>query len=258
MRTWLVTVLACVVPVVAAGQSPPNERGPDDPIFVRWLDPKDPQDQTILHYWERAKRDQLTASELVDLGTMLHERGYPKDAVRTYKAALKTDSRLHEAWFRIGLVRHSQGEVDDARHAYRKCLKLLTGHGWCNFYLGLLEEQTGSPSKALDCYRRAFKFAPELADPMINPGLLYSDLYIGASLMHLDRERFADSLPMGYLEPNRVAAVRAQFEPTPTPTPTFTATSTASCSCRRPATTSTATSSTIRPAASATTAASSS
>jgi tetratricopeptide (TPR) repeat protein len=213
-----VLVAACLWSVVGAGQAPPNERGPGDPIFVRWLDPDDAGDRTILDYWQRAKSSQLSATQLVDLGTMLFHRGYPKDAVRMYRSALKIDSDLYEAWYRIGLVMHREGELDDARHAYRKCLKLLTGHGWCNFYLGLLEEQTGHPSKALDYYRRAFKFAPELADPEVNHDLLLSDVYLGAALMRNERERFTNTIPMGYLEPDQVEEVKSRYQPTPTPT----------------------------------------
>ena len=110
----------------------------DEPIFVRWLVADDPGDETIRNYWERAERDELGARALVDLGTMLFYRGYPKDAVRMYRRALDLDPELYEAWFRIGLAEHSQRELDNARQAYKRCLKQRPGHGWCNFYLGLL------------------------------------------------------------------------------------------------------------------------
>ena len=95
----------------------------DEPVFVRWLVPGDPGDETIRDYWERSERDELEAPALVDLGTMLFHRGFPKDAVRSYRRALDHDPELFEAWFRIGLVEHSQGNVYDARKAYKKCLK---------------------------------------------------------------------------------------------------------------------------------------
>jgi Tfp pilus assembly protein PilF len=215
---WAVVVVGCVCLVVAGAVAgdPPSEREPGDPIFIRWLEPEDPQDQTILDYWRRFDAGELSPTEIVDLGTMLFHRGYPKDAVRCYRAALKLDSGLYDAWFRIGMVKHHSYEIDDARYAYRKCLKLLTGHGWCNFYLGLLEEQTGHPSKALDYYRRAFKFAPELADPEYNTALLYSKLQLGASMQRIDQGRFVASAPIDYLDPDQVAEVRSRFEPTPT------------------------------------------
>jgi len=189
----------------------------DEPMFVRWLVMDDPGDQTIHDYWQRAEREELDPPALVDLGTMLFYRGYPKDAVRMYKRALDLDKDLYEAWFRIGLVEHSEGNLDNAQQAYKRCLKKLTGHGWCNFYLGLLEEQLGHSSDAMYHYRRAFKFAPELADPKVNPEVLSSSLVLGVHLQDQERRRFKDTLPMGYLEPAQVLRVKRQYEPTPTP-----------------------------------------
>jgi len=191
----------------------------DEPMFVRWLVMDDPGDETIRDYWERAEREELDPPALVDLGTMLFYRGYPKDAVRVFKRALDLDPDLYEAWFRIGLVEHSEGDLDSARQAYKRCLKKLTGHGWCNFYLGLLEEQLGHSSNALYHYRRALKFAPELANPRVNPEVIASKLMLGVQLQDQDRRRFNDSLPMPYLEPGKVERVRRQYEPTPTPEP---------------------------------------
>jgi len=190
-----------------------------EPMFIRWLNNDDPSDQAIKVYWEQVKTEETSPAQLVDLGTMLFYRGYPKDAVRMFKRALDKDKKMYEAWFRIGLVYHREGDLVAARRAYRKCLKELTGHGWCNFYMGMLHEQTGHPVEALNYYRRAFKFAPELTDPQVNPELLYTSLTLGASLRHSQRERFTQGLPMPYLEPERVAKLERSFMPTPTPQP---------------------------------------
>jgi hypothetical protein len=190
-----------------------------EPMFVRWLVADDPGDETIRVYWEQAELGELSAPDLVDLGTMLFYRGYPKDAVRIFQQALDLDPDLYEAWFRIGLAEHSQGNLNDAQQAYERCLKKLTGHGWCNFYLGLLEEQLGHSSDALYYYRRAFKFAPELANPKVNPEMMSSQLVLGAQLQEYDRRRFDAYLPMKYLRPKQVEKVESQFLPTPVPTP---------------------------------------
>jgi tetratricopeptide (TPR) repeat protein len=208
----LTGMLSMAVLLLAAANEPPEaSKRSKDPMFVRWLVPEDPGDEVIRFYWERTKQDKASAKELVDLGTMLFHRGYPKDAVRMYKRALDKDKKLYEAWFRIGLVEHREGNLRTARRAYRKCLKELTGHGWCNFYLGLLEEQTGHPSKALNYYRRAFKFAPVLADPKVNPEILYSKLDLGALLRRGERNRFSETMPFTYLQPGRVKQLRAVY-----------------------------------------------
>ena len=203
--------------VLVEGAQGSTDTRSDDPAFKSWMRPEDPGDQTILDYWERAEAGELEAAELVDLGTMLFHRGFPDDALTTYRQALDIDPGLYEAWFRIGFVKHRQGDVDAARQAYKKCLKRRPGHGWCNFYLGLLEEESRHPSKALEHYQRAFQHAPELADPAYNPEVLNSELSLAATLYHNEQERFVAVSPMTYLRPARVRQVRSQYAPTPTP-----------------------------------------
>ncbi len=208
--------LGLAVAMLAAGVS---WAGKDSPVFLAWLKPDDPGDQVIRVYWEKVDGGTATAREMVDLGTMLFYRGYPKDAVRLFRRALKLDKGLAEAWFRTGAVHHAQGELKKARRAYRKCIKLFPGHGWCNFYLGLCDEQLGKGSEAVRYYRRAYRFAPELMDPRVNPAVLYSKLQPGARVSTLRGRGFARQLPMAYLEADKVAEIRKRFEPTPVPEP---------------------------------------
>lgn len=191
-----------------------------DPIFVKWLVVNDPGDETIRVYWQRAEAGELSAAELVDLGTMLFYRGWPNDAVGYFKQAQKLDPELSEAWFRMGLVEHYSGDLAAARSAYKKCLKLQSGHAWANFYLGLLEEQNGDSAAAMEHFETAFKHAPELANPKINPEILSSKLQLGAQVQHFDSERFENTMPMPFLDPAAVRSTERQFiTPTPEPTP---------------------------------------
>jgi hypothetical protein len=187
----------------------------DEPIFVEWLVVDDPGDETILNYWQRAQAGELGAEELVDLGTMLFYRGWPNDAVNFFQEALELDPELSEAWFRTGLVKHHSGDLSGARSAYKKCLKKQSGHAWANFYLGLLEEQTGEGRAAMEHYEMAFKHAPELADPKVNPEILSSKLQLGAQVRHFDSERFEKIMPMPFLDPAALRKARRQVEKTP-------------------------------------------
>ena len=155
----------------------------------------------------------------VDLGTMLFYRGYPKDAIRMYRAALDLDKNLYEAWFRIGLVQHRAMEYEDARDAYKKCLKLLKGHGWCNFYLGLLEEQTNHPSKALEYFETAFRHARRSRTRGSTRRSCSPSSRSRPSIKQRARERFSEAYQMAYLEPWQVREVKSRYLPTPTPTP---------------------------------------
>lgn len=213
---WLAPALDAVAGDTEAGE-------PKPPVYVHWLVPGDPGDETIREYWERSRRGELSPAGLVDLGTMLFERGYPKDALEMYREALHRDKTLYEAWFRIGVVEHRAREYEDARHAYQECLDLMSGHGWCNFYLGLLEEQTGHPTKALEHFEKAYEHAPALADPKVNPEVLQSKLQVGAAVKQSSEERFTAAAPLAFLEPQQVQEVRQQYLPTATPSPTPTA-----------------------------------
>ena len=214
---WLVPAFDAVAGDTEAGE-------PKPPVFVRWLVAGDPGDETIREYWERSQRGELSPAGLVDLGTMLFERGYPKDALEMYREALHRDKRLYEAWLRIGVVEHRAREYEDARRAYKNCLDLMSGHGWCNFYLGLLEEQTGHPTKALEHFEKAYEHAPSLADPKVNPEVLQSRLQFGAAVKQGAESRFTKSAPLSFLEPEQVREVKQQYLPTPSPTPTPTVT----------------------------------
>ena len=61
--------------------------------------------------------------------------------------------------------------------------------------------------------------APELSDPSINPEVLYSKLAIGAMVRHHEGQRFSQGLPMAFLEPATVEAVRSRFVPDAAVTP---------------------------------------
>jgi tetratricopeptide (TPR) repeat protein len=192
----------------------------DEPDLPSWLVAGNPEDETIRYFWERADRGELDADSLVDLGTLIFDRGHPDEAIDFYKQALKIDSGMYEAWFRIGLVEHDRGDLDNAEQAYTRCLKKRPGHAWCNFYYGRLEEQLGHTAKAMEHYEAAFREAPRLADPAFNPEVLSSRLAMGAWLRYYDTYRFEQEIPMRLLRPDEVNAVRRSFEPAPGVEPT--------------------------------------
>ncbi len=63
-RAWL----KCLVGVALA-LSVVIEVRAKQPVFVSWLVADDPGDQTILHYWERYELEELSPTEMVDLGS---------------------------------------------------------------------------------------------------------------------------------------------------------------------------------------------
>jgi tetratricopeptide (TPR) repeat protein len=214
----LAVTSACVFAVII-GTAVGAGSASDETSIPNWLVAGDPVDETIRDYWERADRGELDADSLVDLGTLIFDRGHPDEAIVFYKQALKVDSEMYEAWFRIGLVEHTRGDLDNAEQAYSRCLKKRPGHAWCNFYYGLLEEQLGHPTKALKRYEQAFRKAPRLADPAFNPEVRSSRLALGARLTTYDEERFEEQMPMRLLRPDLVNEVLRSYEPSPVEDP---------------------------------------
>lgn len=213
LRAWCVLAV-CAGLAIGAGSAA------DEPDLPNWLVAGDPEDETIRYFWERAALGELDADSLVDLGTLIFDRGHPDEAIGFYQQALKVDSGMYEAWFRIGLVEHGRGDLDNAEQAYSRCLKKRPGHAWCNFYYGRLEEQLGHPAKAMERYEAAFREAPRLADPAFNPEVLSSRLAVGALLRGFDASRFEQEIPMRLLRPDAVNDVRRSFEAIPVVEPT--------------------------------------
>jgi hypothetical protein len=210
-RNRMTVAALCLVAVIVGGTVGAGS-DPGEVEFPGWLVPGDPTDETIRYFWERADRDELDAESLVDLGTLIFDRGHPDEAIDFYKQALKVDSDMYEAWFRIGLVEHTRGDLNNAEQAYSRCLKKRPGHAWCNFYYGLLEEQLGHSSNALKHYEMAFSKAPRLADPGFNPEVMFSRLAVAAKLRTYDVTRFEEMMPMRLLQPAQVNAIRRLYE----------------------------------------------
>ena len=58
-----------------------------------------------------------------NLGTAYEAAGDFDRAVSSYEAALRNDSRLGEAHYRIGLIMQKRKRVEDAKEQYQKALK---------------------------------------------------------------------------------------------------------------------------------------
>ncbi len=189
-----------------------------EPMFVRWLDPANPGDATILAYWGRVQSGEASPAETIDLGTMLFHRGFPNDAVDLYRRALDDDPALADGWLQLGLVEHAMGQTRAAERAYRRCLKHSPQQPWCQFYLGRLLEQTGRVQEALEHYRAALTIAPQLGNPELNPEVLRSELALGARIHAHEAQRFTDTAPLPFAEPDAVGKTLRSFLP-PTPVP---------------------------------------
>lgn len=58
----------------------------------------------------------------------LHQAGFIKEAETEYKAAVKSDSRVEEAWCNLGCIYNAQGEYTKALEALDKALAISQNH----------------------------------------------------------------------------------------------------------------------------------
>ena len=143
-----------------------------------------------------------------ELGALLVQKKFPKDAAREFERAINADSRFYPAWYNLGLVRASLGDRIGARRAFHRTVSLRKGHGPALFELGLMAEKSGDRESAIDYYAKAFKHNRELLDVRMNPRILESDVIDLALLKNYeaDKARISASFapaPSGYVQPQR-------------------------------------------------------
>src|SRR6185436_12326297 len=109
-----------------------------------------------------------------DLGQLLIEKGFPKDAETEFERAVNADSHFYPAWYNLGLLRMSRGDTVGARVAFGQTVRHKPGHSAALFQLGLMEEQRGHSEAAIEAYAKAFAINHALLDVRVNPRILDS------------------------------------------------------------------------------------
>jgi len=194
--------LAALAVVLALGATA------DGAVFERYLSPDRPEDRAILNYLALAEQGQANSNDLAELGVLLADKGFPKDAERYLEAAVKADKENVEALYRLGLVRQRMGKEGAAIRCYRKVVNQRPGHAYASFMLALSEEQRGRRDAAVYHYAKAYRHKPELANPQVNPLVIDSHLQSEAQLLRYQRDVAAASINV---PPVDTAAVRTMM-----------------------------------------------
>ncbi len=176
-RLALVAVAALATVGCAAVDDFRANRNPyENPFYVKYLNTGSQLDAEIQRTLE-AVRQNPGAPELHNaLGTLLMEKGFPKDAERELERAINTDRKYYPAWYNLGLVRASRGDELGARRAFGRTVALKPGHAAALFQLGLIEETRNHTDRAVALYAKAFGINPALLDVDVNPRILDSKL----------------------------------------------------------------------------------
>lgn len=198
------------------------------PFYAKYLDGSSPLDVRIQQTLDGLQANPQAASLHNELGALLVQKGFPKDAEREFERAIDSDRKFYPAWYNLGLARAAAGEETSARTAFRRTVRLKPGHPAALFQLGLIEEKAGNTTRAIDYYAKALKHNPKMLDVRVNPGVVNSRL-IHRALIKLYPRRHAEQsmrfqpAPPGYVD-RVIEAPSPQPKPeeiiTPAPPPT--------------------------------------
>jgi tetratricopeptide (TPR) repeat protein len=191
-------------------------------VFERFLSPNQPKDRAIMDYMALEQAGKATSTDLANLGVLILEKGFPNDAEHYLREALKLDEDNYEAAYRLGLVLQRQGHDFKAARYYKKVLKARPGYAEARFMLALAEERCGLRDAAIGDYVKAYRHAPDLANPDINPLVYDSHLQTEVGLMYYRETVKASTLKVTPIDPaavRQMMQVNAARAGTPVPEP---------------------------------------
>jgi predicted TPR repeat methyltransferase len=112
------------------------------------------------------------ATEMLDLGLVLHRQGRLVEAIVRYRQALNFRSDYAEAYYALGIAFQTQGSYEEAETNFRAAAQLKPADVEIHFALGSVLQQAGEIEAAKSAYGRALAIDPEHAKTYRNLGLL--------------------------------------------------------------------------------------
>jgi tetratricopeptide (TPR) repeat protein len=176
------------------------------PVYNRFLNTGSQLDRQILSTLDALRANPQSAPLHNDLGQLLLQKGFPKDAEREFERAINADSRFYPAWYNLGLVRAARGDYSGARRAFWRTTRIMKGHAEALFQLGMMEEKHGNRDTAIGFYAKAIRHNPAITDVRVNPLVLDSNLIHLALIENYDRDHVRQAgrylgTPAGYVPP---------------------------------------------------------
>lgn len=188
-------------------------------VFERFLSPESPTDRVIMQYMQLEKEGKATSMDLANLGVLILEKGFVHDAEAYLRKALALDENNYEASYRLGLVLQRDGRDREAVRCYKHTVKLRPGYAQARFMLALAEERCGRRDAAIHDYVRAYRHAPSLADPLVNPLVYDSRLQTEAMLEHYRETVATTTLGVTEVDPEAVRRMLEALPPEQRPIP---------------------------------------
>jgi tetratricopeptide (TPR) repeat protein len=202
-------------------------------LFIeQFLDARNPLDAQIQRTLQALRANPRSPALHNELGQLLRQKGFPKDAEVEFERAVNADPHLFPAWYNLGLVRQARGDYPGARFAFLRTIHYRKGHSAALFQLGLMEEQRHNTEAAVAYYAKAFSINHTLLDVHVNPRILDSKLVDLALLRLYPNDHARESTQF---EPAPPGYVQANAEPAPSPQAPATAIVTPSAPVTNPA-----------------------
>ena len=186
------------------------------PFYGKYLNTGSALDARINRTLAALRTDPSSPQLHNELGTLLVQKGFPKDAEREFERAINLDGSYHEAWYNLGLVRAARGDEGGARRAYMAAVDHKPGHALALFQLGLIEEKLKHVDRAVDLYAKAIRINPKLLDVAVNPRVLDTELIHLALLRNYQTTHERESMQFQGVGARRATPPQA---PSPQPTP---------------------------------------
>jgi tetratricopeptide (TPR) repeat protein len=201
MKRFLLLAAAAVMLFGCAAMRNHSKNPYERTLFIeRYLDSANPLDAQIQRTLKDLRANPQSAALHNELGQLLRQKGFPKDAEVEFERAVNADRSFYPAWYNLGLLRQARGDYAGARFAYHRTIRYKKGHSAALFQLGLMEEQRQNTEAAVEYYAKAFSINHDLLDVRVNPRI------VDSKLIHLALIR---------LYPNEHARESMQFQPTP-------------------------------------------
>ena len=198
----------------------PDEPPYQNPFYAKYLNTGTQLDAQINRTLEGLRADPDNAQLHNELGALLVQKGFPKDAEREFERAVDIDRNYYQAWYNLGLIRAGRGDESGARRAFERTVHYKPGHALALFQLGLIEEKLHHTDRAIALYAKALSINPSLIEPDVNPRVLDTELIHRALMMNYDVEHARETMQFQGVNgsaPRRAAA--PQQAPSPEAAP---------------------------------------
>lgn len=201
-----ILLIAASLALAACASTRQHDQNPyEHPFYQRYLNTGSALDAQINRTISDLQSNPRSATLHNNLGQLLLQKGFPKDAEREFERAVNADGHFYPAWYNLGLVRMARGNLGGAHFAFYRTVHYKPGHSAALFQLGLMEEKRNHQRAAIDYYAKAFLINHSLLDVRVNPRILDTKLVDMALLKAYPNEHARQSMslqptPPGYVQ----------------------------------------------------------